>query len=63
MNRMMQEVPSADVVITNPTHFAVAIRYDLETMAAPEVVAKGQDHIALKIKEIAKQHKIDDSRK
>jgi flagellar biosynthetic protein FlhB len=58
MNRMMQEVPRADVVITNPTHFAVAIRYDLETMAAPEVIAKGKDHIALKIKEIAKQHKI-----
>jgi flagellar biosynthetic protein FlhB len=58
MNRMMQEVPRADVVITNPTHFAVAIRYDLDTMAAPEVIAKGKDHIALKIKEIAKQHKI-----
>jgi flagellar biosynthetic protein FlhB len=58
MNRMMQEVPKADVVITNPTHFAVAIRYDLETMDAPEVIAKGKDVIAMKIKEIAKQHKI-----
>lgn len=58
MNRMMQEVPKADVVITNPTHFAVAIRYDLESMDAPEVIAKGQDYIALKIKEIAKQNKI-----
>ena len=58
MNRMMQDVPKADVVITNPTHFAVAIRYDFETMAAPQVIAKGQDHIALKIKEIAKQSKI-----
>jgi flagellar biosynthesis protein FlhB len=58
MNRMIQEVPKADVVITNPTHFAVAIRYEFGTMDAPEVIAKGQDHIALKIKEIAKQHKI-----
>lgn len=58
MNRMMQEVPKADVVITNPTHFAVAIRYDFDRMDAPVVIAKGQDHIALKIKEIAKQHKI-----
>jgi flagellar biosynthesis protein FlhB len=58
MNRMMQDVPKADVVITNPTHFAVAIRYDFETMDAPQVIAKGQDHIAIKIKEIAKQNKI-----
>ncbi|NRD79416.1 flagellar biosynthesis protein FlhB [Bacillus sp. BRMEA1] len=58
MKRMMQEVPKADVVITNPTHFAVAIRYDINTMDAPLVIAKGQDHVALKIKEIAKQNKI-----
>ncbi|WP_074432778.1 flagellar biosynthesis protein FlhB [Neobacillus jeddahensis] len=58
MNRMMQEVPKADVVITNPTHFAVAIRYDFNTMDSPIVIAKGQDHVALKIKEIAKEHKI-----
>ncbi|PFP30765.1 flagellar biosynthesis protein FlhB [Bacillus sp. AFS073361] len=58
MNRMMQDVPKADVIITNPTHFAVAIRYDIELMDAPEVIAKGKDHIALKIKEIAKQNKI-----
>lgn len=58
MNRMMQEVPKADVVITNPTHFAVAIRYDFNTMDAPQVIAKGKDHTALKIKEIAKEHKI-----
>lgn len=58
MNRMMQEVPKADVVITNPTHFAIAIKYDFGTMDAPVVIAKGKDHIALKIKEIAKQHKI-----
>ncbi len=56
MARMMQMVPKADVVITNPTHFAVALKYDSETMAAPEVVAKGQDHLALRIKEIAKEN-------
>ncbi|MEH7253871.1 flagellar biosynthesis protein FlhB [Neobacillus niacini] len=58
MNRMIAEVPKADVIITNPTHFAVAIRYDVATMDAPQVIAKGQDHVALKIKEIAKEHKI-----
>jgi flagellar biosynthesis protein FlhB len=58
MNRMIQEVPKADVIITNPTHFAVAIRYDLETMDAPVVIAKGKDFVALKIKEIAKENKI-----
>ncbi|CRK80901.1 flagellar biosynthesis protein FlhB [Neobacillus massiliamazoniensis] len=58
MSRMMQELPKADVVITNPTHFAVAIRYDVESMDAPEVIAKGKDHIALKIKEIAAENKI-----
>lgn len=58
MRRMMQQVPTADVVITNPTHFAVAIRYDAQTMSAPTVVAKGQDYLALKIKEIAKKHRI-----
>ena len=50
--RMMQEVPKADVVVTNPTHFAVALQYD-ENMAAPVVLAKGQDFIAQRIKEIA----------
>lgn len=54
--RMMQEVPKADVIITNPTHFAVALKYDGSNMEAPEVVAKGQDYIALRIKEIAKEH-------
>jgi flagellar biosynthetic protein FlhB len=58
MNRMIQEVPKADVVITNPTHYAVALRYDFNTMAAPEVIAKGKDYIALKIKEAAKEHKV-----
>lgn len=56
--RMMSAVPNADVVITNPTHFAVALQYDAETMRAPVCVARGQDHIALKIREIAKKHQI-----
>jgi len=55
MNRMMQEVPKADVIITNPTHFAVAIRYDAQTMDAPMVIAKGQDLVALRIKDLAKE--------
>ncbi len=54
--RMMQDVPKADVVITNPTHFAVAIQYDNGKMDAPRVVAKGTDFVALKIKEIAKEN-------
>jgi flagellar biosynthetic protein FlhB len=54
--RMMQEVPKADVVITNPTHFAVALKYDSATMGAPTVVAKGANLLAEKIKEIAKAH-------
>ena len=53
MRRMMQEVPKADVVITNPTHLAVALKYDSAKMAAPVVVAKGEGFIAQKIKEIA----------
>jgi flagellar biosynthetic protein FlhB len=56
--RMMADVPTADVVVTNPTHFAVALRYDRATMSAPRVVAKGQDHLALKIREKARQHGI-----
>lgn len=58
MRRMMQDVPKADVVITNPTHFAVAIKYDLEKASAPFVVAKGQDYIALRIKQIAADNKV-----
>ncbi|OPA77609.1 flagellar biosynthesis protein FlhB [Paenibacillus selenitireducens] len=58
VSRMMQEVPKADVIITNPTHFAVAIRYDASIMHAPEIIAKGQDYVALKIKELAKEHGI-----
>ena len=56
--RMMQDVPRADVVVTNPTHLAVALRYDVEKMNAPTVVAKGADLVALKIKEIALAHRI-----
>lgn len=58
MRRMMQEVPQADVVITNPTHFAIALKYDDEKMDAPIVLAKGADFIAQKIKLIAKEHDI-----
>lgn len=54
--RMMLEVPKADVVITNPTHFAVALRYDEKRMRAPVVVAKGADLIATRIREIATEH-------
>ena len=57
--RMMQDVPKADVVITNPTHFAVALRYDTKESTAPVVVAKGADYVAQKIKEIAKDNKIE----
>jgi flagellar biosynthesis protein FlhB len=56
--RMMDQVPKADVVITNPTHFAVALKYDSEKMHAPRVIAKGAGVIALKIKEIARFHHI-----
>ncbi len=54
--RMMAAVPDADVVITNPTHFAVAMKYAPEIMAAPVVVAKGVDHIALAIRALAEEH-------
>jgi flagellar biosynthetic protein flhB len=57
--RMMQELPKADVVITNPTHFAVAIKYDKEKAEAPYVLAKGADYVASTIKEAAKEHKIE----
>ena len=56
--RMMQEVPKADVVITNPTHFAVALKYDEKRMRAPIVVAKGADAVAAKIRELAGEHKV-----
>ena len=57
-NRMMAEVPKADVVITNPVHYAVALKYQAGEMSAPVVVAKGARKIALKIREIAEQHDI-----
>lgn len=53
MARMMQAVPQADVVVTNPTHFAVAIKYDEGRMGAPRVIAKGADHLAARIRELA----------
>ncbi len=56
--RMMDEVPNADVVITNPTHFAVALRYDKAKMNAPTVVAKGVDEIAFKIRDIAQENDV-----
>lgn len=58
MRRMMQEIPTADVVITNPTHFAIALKYDDESMDAPTVVAKGADFVAQKIKLIAKENNV-----
>ena len=57
--RMMQSVPQADVVITNPTHFAVALRYDLTIATAPIVVAKGADLLAQKIKDIARENEVE----
>jgi len=56
--RMMQAVPEADVVVTNPTHYAVALKYEPDEMEAPRVVAKGQDHLAQKIRELAEEHAI-----
>ena len=57
--RMMENVPKADVVVTNPTHYAVALKYDqTKQHAAPEVVASGIDNVALKIRQIAKEHRI-----
>lgn len=56
--RMMQEVPKADVVVVNPTHFAVALRYDERRMRAPAVVAKGTDEVAARIREVAAEHSV-----
>jgi len=56
--RMMAEVPKSDVVITNPTHFAVALRYDAAEMDAPRVVAKGADLVAQRILELAREHRV-----
>ncbi len=57
--RMMQSVPQADVVITNPTHFAVALKYEPGMSRAPVVLAKGEDYLAQKIKDAAKEHDIE----
>ena len=56
--RMMAEVPEADVIVTNPTHYAVALRYEDTTMRAPRVVAKGADALAAKIREIGESHRV-----
>ncbi|WCE28964.1 flagellar biosynthesis protein FlhB [Vibrio sp. SCSIO 43137] len=56
--RMMADVPTADVIVTNPEHFSVALRYNSSTDKAPVVVAKGVDHMALKIREVAREHDI-----
>jgi flagellar biosynthetic protein FlhB len=56
--RMMSEVPTADVIVTNPTHLSVALKYDVDGMVAPQVIAKGSDHVALRIRELAKEHDI-----
>jgi flagellar biosynthesis protein FlhB len=56
--RMMEEVPKADVVITNPSHYAVALRFDPATMSAPRLVAKGADQVAFRIREVAQSHGI-----
>ncbi len=56
--RMMAEVPEADVIITNPTHLSVAIKYDPGTMDAPRIIAKGSDHVAMRIREIARENNI-----
>ena len=56
--RMMQEVPKADAVIVNPTHFSVAILYDRDVMSAPEVIAKGADHLALRMRTVARENNV-----
>jgi len=55
---MMKEVPKATAVVVNPTHYSVAIRYDLDSMAAPLVVAKGKNYLALRIRQIALEHQV-----
>ncbi len=56
MARMMQQVPEADVIVRNPTHFAVALKYDPDKMGAPMVLAKGQDHVALRIVQLGEEN-------
>lgn len=56
--RMMADVPEADVIVTNPTHISIALKYDSETMISPEVVAKGADSLAMRIREVAKDNNV-----
>jgi flagellar biosynthetic protein FlhB len=58
MQRLRKDVPKSDVVVTNPTHYAVAIKYDSQTMVAPKVMAKGADYAALRIRQLALRHGI-----
>jgi flagellar biosynthetic protein FlhB len=57
--KMMGQVPEADVVITNPTHYSIAVKYNPDSMATPIVVAKGVDHLAFRIRDVAKEHSVD----
>jgi flagellar biosynthetic protein FlhB len=57
-SRMMAAVPRASVIITNPTHYAIALQYDMDAMAAPKVVAKGVDYLAKRIRQIAETHEV-----
>lgn len=56
--RMISDIPKADVIITNPTHISIVLKYDSDSMVAPTVIGKGQDNLALRIREIAKEHNI-----
>ena len=56
--RMMQAVPEADVIITNPTHYSIALKYDAASGGAPVVIAKGVENVAMRIREVAKEHNI-----
>jgi flagellar biosynthetic protein FlhB len=58
LQRINQAVPRADVIVTNPTHYSIAIEYDAKTMKAPRVVAKGVDHMAMRIRQVAMIHKV-----
>ncbi|OIQ19743.1 MAG: flagellar biosynthesis protein FlhB [Bacteriovorax sp. MedPE-SWde] len=56
--RMMADIPTADAIITNPTHISIVLKYDQEKMISPTIIGKGQDHLAMRIREIAKEHNI-----
>jgi flagellar biosynthetic protein FlhB len=56
--RMMQEVPKADALIVNPTHFSVALQYDREVMEAPTIIAKGADYLALRMRNVARENEV-----